>query len=388
MNDDNVRHLWSDAELDEALDALHPHVRTDPAELDRARATLLRAAAAETGRVPTAPPKKKRSGAWRWIAVAAAVAVVTGGVVIAREAIEPRMTVAPAATATADTVPAAGQYTHVTNTYTDIEWVGGTTSAFAVRQTVEYWIPADPSGVWKRKWTRPKDAVILKGRPFDGGSLPGPATTTQVAAGGNFTEAFPHPGGWTTNIPEGWYRPTPRFIASLPADPPTLKKLARDDLHTKYDQVGQPLAPYTAFPSSSDNSPASTLTTSLNVAPPVPETTGNHLTQDPFTPPYLGPGATEMRLLTVLCSGLAPRPLRAALINTLAGMATSTEHHGEISTYTIGYGNHELIVNVNTSTSQLLGAGNVATKDTYGISAGRGLSTAQFSYEVTSDFGS
>ncbi|MGW4485869.1 hypothetical protein ACWEOE_18755 [Amycolatopsis sp. NPDC004368] len=369
MNDDNVRHLWSDAELDEALDALNPHVRTDPAELDRARATLLRAASAEAGHLPAAPSKSKRTkGTWRWIAVAAAVALVTGGVAVGREVLTPDTTVAPAATATADVVPGPGQYTHVTNTYIDVEWVGGLKSAFSVRQTVEYWIPADRSGVWKRKWTRPIDAAILTGQPDDQASLPGPNTVTQVAAGGDFRQPFPYASGGTADIPEGWDRPTPHFVASLPADPSTLLNLARSETGSKPNSANSPLVPFSVYPD-----------------PTLPG--GFDLSHAPFTAPYVGPGETETHLLTLLASGLASRSVRAAAIGALATSAHSTIK-GDTAVYTFDYGIHKLIVNVNLATSELVSAANVATQNTYGIRAGTSLSSAELSFEVTTDFGS
>ncbi|MEV6903884.1 hypothetical protein [Amycolatopsis sp. NPDC051372] len=381
MNDDNVRHLWSDAELDEALDALHPHVRTDPAELDRARATLLRAAAAETGRSHIAPPAlKKRGGTWRWIAVAAAVAVVTGGVVVAREVVERPATVAPAATATADVQPGPGQYTHVTNNYIDVEWVDDR-SAFAVQQKVEFWIPADRSDMWMRKWTREPDTVLLTGQRSDEPSLPGPDSTTQIAAGGDFKAEFPHPGGWAVDVPDGWYRPTPEFVANLPTEQaPLLKDVA--SAHPPPQRSGystEVLPPMQSYPglfqvpTSGETSTAKT---------PLPPTPGSAVAA------YAGPGDTQMRLLTVLASGLAPRPVRTAIIDALRDQATSWTRNDDVETYTVSYGNHQLVVDVNTPTSQLVSAKNVTNQNFYGIHPGETLSEAKFSFEITSQFGS
>ncbi|MEW2503420.1 hypothetical protein AB0878_23405 [Amycolatopsis sp. NPDC047767] len=382
MNDDNVRHLWSDAELDEALDALHPHVRTDPAELDRARATLLRAAAAETGHAPTAPPRKRRPGAWRWIAVAAAVAVVTGGVVVAREIVERPATVAPAATATADVQPGPGQYTHVTNAYTDIEWVADR-SAFAVQQKVEFWIPADRSDLWMRRWTREGDPVVITGQKYDQSSLPGPDSVTQIATGGDFKEQFPHPGGWNADVAPGWYRPTPEFVANLPTD--------RSVLLTQAGSAASPTLPRRASDEYTEILPGMQSFPGLFQAP-----TGETTTEKVPLPPtagsaaaaYAGPGEVQMRLLTVLASGLAPRPVRAAIIDVLRDQATTWKANGETETYAVSYGNHQLVVHVNTATSELLSAKNVTNQNFYGIQPGETLSAASFSYEVTSQFGS
>ncbi|WIX81370.1 hypothetical protein QRX50_11715 [Amycolatopsis carbonis] len=380
MNDDNVRHLWSDAELDEALDALHPHVRTDPAELDRARATLLRAASAETGQAHTAPPAKKRSGTWRWIAVAAAVVVVTGGVVVAREIVEQPATVAPAATATADVRPGPGQYTHVTNTYTDIEWVADR-SAFAVQQKVEFWIPADRSDMWMRKWTRDGDPVVLTGQTYDKASLPGPDSTTQIAAGGDFRTPFPYPGGWDTDVPGGWYRPTPAFVENLPTDSAALLKdvtSASSPPQRFVDGATEVLPPMQSYPGLFQQAAGATTTAKTPLAP----TPGSAVAT------YAGPGDIQMRLLTVLASGLAPRPVRAAIIDLLRSQATTWKVEGDTDTYLVSYGNHQLVIDVDNSTSQLLSARDVTNQNFYGIHPGETLSTAKFSFEITSEFGS
>ncbi|MEV0071739.1 hypothetical protein [Amycolatopsis sp. NPDC050768] len=380
MNDDNVRHLWSDAELDEALDALHPHVRTDPAELDRARATLLRAAAAETGRAHIAPPaKKKPGGTWRWIAVAAAVAVVTGGVVVAREVVERPATVAPAATATADVQPGPGQYTHVTNTYTDIEWVADR-SAFAVQQKVEFWIPADRSDLWMRKWTRDGGPVVITGLPSDQASLPGPDSTTQIAPGGDFEQPFPYPGGWNTDVPAGWYRPTPAFVANLPTERgPLLKEVSSAyPPPRRLDYPTDVLPPMQSYPGLFQLAAGPTSTAKT----PLPPTPGSAVAA------YAGPGNTQMRLLTVLASGLAPRPVRAAIIDLLRSQATSWSEGGGIDNCLVSYGNHHLVVTIDNSTSQLLSASDVTNQNFYGIHPGETLSDAKFRFEITSQFGS
>lgn len=64
MTDDNIRQIWSDAELDAALADLHDDV--GDGDLTFARTSLLAAAGAE----PEAPPRRRspaaRGGGSRW----------------------------------------------------------------------------------------------------------------------------------------------------------------------------------------------------------------------------------------------------------------------------------------------------------------------------------
>src|SRR5437660_761773 len=74
-----VRALWTDAELDAALAALHAQPETNPQALADAGAQLL--AAVNESSVARVKPRRPK---WAWLASAAAVAVVaTVGVVVA-----------------------------------------------------------------------------------------------------------------------------------------------------------------------------------------------------------------------------------------------------------------------------------------------------------------
>ncbi|SEP25613.1 hypothetical protein [Amycolatopsis saalfeldensis] len=392
MSDDNIRHLWSEAELDDAFAALHPQVHTDAGELDRARAKLLRAAAGESGDGLTAPasPSKKRSGAWRWIAVAAAVAVLTGGVVVASNLGDPSE-VRPATTPTSDNRPVAGQYTHVTNDYTVLEWVSHR-SVFAVRERLEVWIPPDPREVWKRRWTRTGQATIIGGMPADQAALPGPASEVQTAAAGVFTESIPGSPGWTA-APEGWHQPTAEFIAGLPSNPAQLLlRIAQAaeagpfpggpvplfqpvnvDVETAMSKGAVP--PVT---SNRTISPAS----EFPISPPAAVTT-------PLNPSPAGSSEGQAGLaLSVLTSGLAPRPLRQALVTALAQMhGVKTTGTGGTVNFAFPAGDHELLITVDAETSTVLRASTVATNSVYGLSAGRAISTSAYRYDITDGSG-
>ena len=147
MTDDNIRQIWSDAELDAALDELHHDVGDDDG-LAFARASLLAAAGAE----PEEAPKPQRSGSWRWIAVAAAVVTLVGGFAVTAEVLTPGAPdpVHPAATAPdLDRPLAPGEYHYSRQEY----WypVGNSFEVAYIQQKVELWVPADPAGMWRRR---------------------------------------------------------------------------------------------------------------------------------------------------------------------------------------------------------------------------------------------
>ncbi|HEY2062448.1 MAG TPA: hypothetical protein VGH57_29025 [Amycolatopsis sp.] len=396
-DDENIRHLWSEAELDDAFAALHPHVRTDDSELDRARATLLRAAAdasTDSGE-PASRPSKKRAGSWRWIAVAAAVAVLTGGVVVVSNLPGKSAEVRPASTPTSDNRPVGGQYTRVTNDYTVLEWVNHR-SVFAVRERLEVWIPPDPGQVWKRRWTRTDQVTILSGMPADQAALPSPASEVQTAVGGEFTEAVPGSVGWTA-APQGWHQPSAGFVAGLPANPGPL--LAQINQATKdHPFPGSPVPlfqPITidapASISSMSNS-ASPPNTSDRTIPPAGESPINAPTGATTTlnPPPAGSSSERSAglALSVLTSGLASRPLRMALVATLTQLpGVKTSRTGGNLNLALSAGDHELIINIDVETSTVLRASTVATKNVSGLSAGRAISTSAYRYDITDDAG-
>lgn len=195
------------------------------------------AAAASESDEPFVPQRKKRSGAWRWIAVAAAVGVLTGGVVVARELVSAPSTLAPGGSVdnpetspdpTATRRPIGMLFTHVTNNYSGIAWVNGT-SAFIVRERVDFWVPTDPSGTWIRRWSRSAQPELVTGKASDVSALPGPAQGEDYGQDGKFAKDFPHPGGSVAGDPPGWFHPTPDFLASLPTDPAQLTARLQKD---------------------------------------------------------------------------------------------------------------------------------------------------------------
>jgi len=369
MSEDNVRHLWSDAELDEALAALHPHGPASQAEwteLDRGRARMLRAADA-IGEQDTLPgrPRRRRAGAWRWIAVAASVVLMTGSIVVAREINNApnRVTdVAPAGTEVPQpSAPApepGAPFTHVVNKYSVLEWVEGR-SAFLAPEQVDLWIPADRTQVWKRRWTRDGSAKFLTGRRSDQTRLTGPATLEQSARGGRFTADFPHPGGTTAGGPAGWFKPTPEFLAGLPADPAQLAgRMIMDRTQSQAGTGYPPLAEPRNYG-----------------GPPRPASQVRY------------PGITEM-VLVALASGQASLPLRSALVKTMSMPGTgfvrptSAARPGTAELASVD-GQYRVRVTVDQTTMQLVDLQVVSETVATGAEPGTVLSSAQFSFGET-----
>jgi hypothetical protein len=213
LREDNVRKIWSEAELDAALADLHGDAGADDG-LAFARASLLAAAGVEEA--PPAGPR--RSGAWRWLAVAAAVVTLVGGlgIVAARwtpDAPEPARPAAALAGLDRPLAPGEFRYTEMRD-WTH-EFAAG--AASKVQRRIELWIPADPHGVWHRRTT-----LTIKG-PWAGGKTTGPTPqpVDEYGPGGVF--AAQHYLNWLT--------PDAAFVASLPADRQKLaQRLTADTL--------------------------------------------------------------------------------------------------------------------------------------------------------------
>ncbi|WP_086849241.1 hypothetical protein [Amycolatopsis kentuckyensis] len=228
MREDNVRKIWSEAELDAALEDLNNDVG-DEEGLAFARASLLAAAGVEE-----APPAgSRRAGAWRWLAVAAAVVTLVGGLGVAAAVWtpDPPETSQPAALPDLDRPLAPGEFRYAQKLGWSPDLIFGRPAW--VQQKVELWIPADPAGVWHRRtmWTgvvhgieaeTSKD-VKVNLTPKDefgpGGLFPGDPPDNGVAK--------PH---WNTPL-QKWLQPDAAFVATLVPDRgKLLKRLALDTI--------------------------------------------------------------------------------------------------------------------------------------------------------------
>jgi hypothetical protein len=229
LREDNVRKIWSDAELDAALSDLHADTGDDDG-LAFARASLM----AATG-TSEAPPQPRRTGTWRWIAVAAAVVTLVGGLAIVTSLrTPPSEPTQPAATSPDVDRPLAPGEFHYAQKLT---WLPETLlgQPVDIQQRTELWIPADPTGVWHRRtgWTgavsgldpEKENSVRLNLTPFD-----------EYGPGGRFGGGQ-NLGGqtnprWNTPL-QNWLTPDAAFIASLTPDRRGLvKRLGFDTVST------------------------------------------------------------------------------------------------------------------------------------------------------------
>jgi hypothetical protein len=230
LREDNVRKVWSDAELDAALSDLHGDVDEEDG-LAFARASLMAAAGTSE-----APPQPRRSGTWRWIAVAAAVVTLVGGLAIITSLRTPPAEPArPAATLPdVDRPLAPGEYHYAQK----LLWLPEILEGLPVKmqQRVEVWVPADPTGVWHRRtgWTGDvsgfghdmEKKVKVNLTPFD-----------EYGPGGRFGGGQ-NLGGqtdprWKTPF-RNWLTPDAAFIASLVPDRGKLaEQLTFDTISTK-----------------------------------------------------------------------------------------------------------------------------------------------------------
>lgn len=261
--------LWSDDDLDSALDALHSDVPTDERALTEARAGLL-AAAGQPGEgnpmtstdekpavSPADPPEPHRHRT-RWLAAAAVVAVLAAGGIVAGQILggNSDAPVAPLTTsaggvlirAAAKVAPEQslrdGQYryvdqhdwdqsTHILNDDTSLSWLE--------EDRDETWIPADHTKTWQRR-----DSATGKYKWIDGSDeeakqlgvpLPKPHSQVAKAECGNFN---PEPGidlcTW-----RGWEHPTPEWMADLPRDPKQLLQRLRAETDGPDEATGDAL---------------------------------------------------------------------------------------------------------------------------------------------------
>ncbi|HEY3471792.1 MAG TPA: hypothetical protein VGL47_42130 [Amycolatopsis sp.] len=233
MREDNVRKIWSDAELDAALADLHSDVDEEDG-LAFARASLLAAAG-----VSEAPPPERRRP-WRWIAVAAAVITLVGGLVVVTSlktsAPEPAQPAASLADLDRPLTP--GEFRYAQRLSWRPEIIEGRPVQF--QEKTELWIPADPAGVWHRRtmWTgavrglTPDEEKSLRYQPVKkpvderglGGVFPGDLKPTG--------QSKPH---WNTPF-ANWLTPDAALVASLVPDRGTLaKRLNFDTIDIKAD---------------------------------------------------------------------------------------------------------------------------------------------------------
>jgi hypothetical protein len=240
--EENMRQMWSEEDLDEALAALNSEVPAGEKALVVARAELMAAAVSPV----VIKPKRHKA---RWIAVIGTAAAVLASVLIVQTVSDNRPasaaeTLAQAAVriGASDPVLKTGQYLYV-NTH---GWrfmgrtrVGSSDIVVYLQEgTTQTWIPADRTQDWmrhhndtdQRKWIRGSEADF-KDNPLE---LDARESRCDILRKGPGEEC-------RGKIDWNW--PRPSFVATMPTDPQQLYNKLRNDfaLPPPSDPTVQPI---------------------------------------------------------------------------------------------------------------------------------------------------
>lgn len=238
---DNIRAMWSEEELDQALATLHPPSDADDRAFGQARAELLVSAGGSVAVAPAGPRAAGRGRRWgRWAAVFGTAAAVVAGVLVVQTirsdgtqvdaAASEKLNIAADRINAVDEPLGPGQYRYIA---THAWWMTtANTYSYLEENLIETWVPADQKQDWltrrsttgERKWLSGNEAdAAADGIPLD----PPGALGEQQAPCGDWSaldedrETCAQAGTWQT--------PTAEFLASLPRDPEELYDRLRAD---------------------------------------------------------------------------------------------------------------------------------------------------------------
>lgn len=228
---ENIRAVWSEEQLDEALAALQPATDLSQRTFDQAKTELLVSAGGSAAAAPSRP--RRRLGRWgaTIAAVGTAAAVVAGLLVVqavrsdgGTTAASERLNIAADSINTVDEPLGPGQYRYIA---THAWWM--TTSQkynYLSEHLIETWVPADQKQDWRltrrmtgaHKWISGSEANAKE----DGLALEGPnePEETKQAPCGDWAAEEDNREPCTT--PGSWQYPTAEFLTSLPRDPDEL----------------------------------------------------------------------------------------------------------------------------------------------------------------------
>lgn len=229
MPDNNVRAMWSEDDLDQALATLQPPVDPDERTLSRARADLLLAAGAGTPTVasPSAHPRRR----WGWWAAATATVAAVVAAVLVLQTVQfgdkrPSAAAAEGLNSAADKINsvdeplAPGQYRYIA---THAWWMTMSDKySYLSENLLETWAPADEKQDWllRRKTTGARKWVVgtEEQAKADGFPLDDMGENGEYRAPcGDFYADGENRKPCTTE--GGWQQPNTKFMAALPRDP-------------------------------------------------------------------------------------------------------------------------------------------------------------------------
>jgi hypothetical protein len=240
-NEDNVRTMWSEDELDQALAALHPAGSPDERSFARMRTEVLVAAGADVPVHQEPPARPRRRWAW-WAAATGTVAAVVASVLVV-QTVQFENTV-PSARAVAQLNSAAdrinsvdeplgpGQYRYIA---THAWWMVSIDQEYAylAENLLETWVPADQAQEWlwrrdvtgARKWIAGSEEQARNdGYPIDEAGWP--EGEWRAPCGDWFAQ---EEGRQPCATPGSWQTPNEEFMVSLPRDPDQLYDRLRRD---------------------------------------------------------------------------------------------------------------------------------------------------------------
>jgi hypothetical protein len=225
----SIRAVWSEEDLDRALAALQPAENPDARAFSRARAELLVAASAGESRQEEPPARRHRRWGWWVAATAAAVAgvlvlqTVQFGDTLPSAAAE-SLNAAADKVQTVDQPLAPGQYRYIA---THAWWMTSAPEfSYLEENLLETWVPADQKQDWllrrgvtgAREWVvGSEEKALAEGYPIneDGGS-----DGERKAPCGDWYAK--DEGKKPCSQPGSWQTPNAEFLAALPRDPDEL----------------------------------------------------------------------------------------------------------------------------------------------------------------------
>lgn len=182
------------------------------------------------GRARVLAGRPARRGPGRWLALAAGVAVLAAGGVVAvlstpSAAAEALTKAASVVTSDPEVRPGQYLYTSTRDWAMAVDHGGGGKFSYLYEGVSEVWRPQDWRGEWFSRYTVTGKRQWVEGTEADaraaGVVIEEPRVTERAAPCGEFVPEF---GATTPCAPGTWLNPKPDFIAGLPRDPDELRR--------------------------------------------------------------------------------------------------------------------------------------------------------------------